>query len=318
MTHSNNVNSNSNKKKLGLLLVLLMDWLRFLPCDAVFDETLCNEAEEMKTYLLNGGDGSVNCQDWQDLDNSLAEGDCCGSPFEDINATTECSDLCTQVLKGLGDNCPVNEQFQYFTAKNEICQIFNVRTAMETAVTCDDDWKYIIQNEPKAFCVPALGKFKNTDPNCTEVCDEIIATVPDYCIGQAIIDIFQEVPIIIKEYHPKCADEVLDRIKKNKSDTTMTCSQWQDILELDVMSAQGCGASDCTISCRALIDTVEDNCDDFVGRNYWMNVPCKGGGGGGESSAPLLLLAASGSMALHLMMTMMLLSYGCEFIGMMK
>eukprot|EP00980_Cylindrotheca_fusiformis_P000987 scaffold269_cov125-Cylindrotheca_fusiformis.AAC.3 len=300
--HLNNANSNSNNKKLGLLFVLLMDWLRFSPCDAVFDETLCNKAEELKTYLLNGGDGSVNCQDWQDLDDSLAEGDCCGSPYD--QDATECSELCTQVLKGLGDNCPVNEQFQYFSAKNEICQIFNVRTAMDAASFCGD-WQYIIQNEPKAFCVPELGKFKNTDPNCTETCDEIIATVPDFCIGQAI-DFFQDVPI--RDYHPKCTDEVMDRIT-NKAD--LTCSQWQDILELDIMSAQDCGAFDCTESCEALIDTVEDNCEDFVVRNYWNTIACAGGGGG-SSAPPPVFAASNNSMALFLLMML----YGWVFIGM--
>jgi hypothetical protein len=262
-------------KFLDISFPLLLAYLCTSPSAALFNEEICGAASTLSQFLLGDGSSDVTCEDWQDLDNSVANGDCCGNQF-DADAT-ECSQLCTDVVNGLGDTCPVSGQFRNFTMKNEICQILNVQNAMNKSIVCED-WKYIIQQEPKAFCIPELGKFKMTDANCTQTCTDIIDTVPDYCIAEAI-EFFQEAPV--KDFHSVCTDEVIERIT-NKADT---CIQWKNLLELSIKSGQGCGDFDCTEECETLIDTVESNCDGYVARNFWTTIGCAGGGGGSPSLA---------------------------------
>jgi hypothetical protein len=283
-------------KILDIGFLLLLAYLCTSPSAAAFDEEICTAASTLSQFLLSGdGSNDVTCPDWQDLDNSVANGDCCGNQFDPD--ATECSQLCTDVINGLGDTCPVSGQFRNFTEKNEICQILNVQKAMEKAIVCEE-WQYIIQQEPRAFCIPELGKFKNTDENCTQTCTDIIGTVPDYCIAEAI-GFFQEAPI--GDFHSECTDQVVERIV-NKADT---CIQWKNLLELSIRSKQGCGANGCSEECETLIDTVESNCVGYVARNFWTTISCAGGG----STSPAVPLSTRMPSFMLGVSSMLLLSF---------
>jgi hypothetical protein len=288
-------------KILNISFLLLLAGLCTSPSAALFNEEICVDASAVSLFLLAGGESNdVTCADWQNLDTSVAVGDCCGNQFDPD--ATECSQLCTEVVNGLGDACPVSGQFGNFKEKNEICQILNVQNAMENAVVCEE-WQFIIQQEPSAFCIPEFGKFKNTDENCTQTCTDIIGNVPDYCIAEAI-EYFEKAPI--GKYHSVCTDQVVERIV-NKADT---CTQWQGLLELSIRSKQGCGAFECTEECETLIDMVESNCDAYVARDFWSTIGCAlGGSDSGGSTSPAVPLSTRMPSFLLGVSSMLLLSF---------
>ncbi|CAJ1934711.1 unnamed protein product [Cylindrotheca closterium] len=260
-----------------------------------FDEAICSAAQVTATT-------ASTCAEWQAVNTELTSGDCCGPSLE-VNGTS-CNSLCTDAVMGINGNCDIGQQFGSFLPKYEGCLILSVEEAMKKALACEE-WGSIIQGDARAFCIPKLGLFSETDENCTDTCIDIIAKVPDYCVAEAI-DFFQETPI--RDFHVNCTEKVVERVS-NKADT---CIQWKGLLELSIKSGVGCGDLECTADCETLITSVESNCPGYVARNEWQTIACAGGSSTPTSAAYMVqpttsilillgsLLVFGVGMAIHL------------------
>lgn len=194
--------------------------------EALFDAAICSAAEASTAT-------ASTCTDWLSINLELSNGDCCsGTTSTDVN---QCNPLCTTVITGVVDNCFTEEQFGNFKVKSEACQILTIEKAMAKEGIACTDWQPILQGDARAFCIPGLGKILDSDTNCTDTCINMIDTVPDFCIGQAI-GYWKDVPI--RDFHESCRAKVLDRVM-NKPDKT--CTQWQALLELSIQSRIECG-----------------------------------------------------------------------------
>mmetsp|Transcript_38520 Transcript_38520/g.93191 ORF Transcript_38520/g.93191 Transcript_38520/m.93191 type:complete len:286 (+) Transcript_38520:74-931(+) len=253
-----------------------------------FDPAKCEAALAATTT-------AATCTDWQAINADVTNDHCCGP-------SADCNSLCTTVITGMSENCETRQQFGNFMQKNEGCQILSVEKAMSKALMCED-WGYIIQLEPRAFCIPKLGLFQETDENCTDTCIDIIEKVPDYCVADAI-DFFQATPI--RDFHANCTKKVVERVT-NKADT---CLQWKGLLELSIKSGVGCGDIVCTAECEALINSTESICTGYIARNEWNTIACATGSSTDTATSAAYMMGSVSSILIMLLGSFLVFGVG--------